>query len=137
MVFKIPKYSHKTLWLMISSWWCKIYCTQCLNLCVLWNIYSEAASGNFGIILTLFLLTLNKSVLIKFQNDYISRLVKWGYQDNFKPVYFFYEKISLAQKHSQANINQQNKIKQLLNNKGNKCLCAQTSKRVKFACFAF
>ena len=33
------------------------------------------------------------------------------------PVYFFfYEKISQAQKHSQANINQQNKIKQTLNN---------------------
>ena len=29
---------------------------------------------------------------------------------------FFYEKISHRQKHSQANINQQNKIKQTLNN---------------------
>ena len=27
-----------------------------------------------------------------------SSIVKWGYQDNFKPVYFFYEKISCAQK---------------------------------------
>ena len=44
-----------------------------------------------------------------------SSIVKWGYQDNFKSVYFiylfifFYEKISCVQKHSQANINQQNK----------------------------
>ena len=29
---------------------------------------------------------------------------------------FFYEKISCAQKHLQANINQQNKTKQTLNN---------------------
>ena len=50
---------------------------------------------------------------------------------------FFYEKISHAQKHSQANINQQNKVKQILNNKGNNFPCAQTFKRVKVACFAF
>ena len=31
-------------------------------------------------------------------------------------LFIFYEKISRAQKHSQANINQQNKIKQTLNN---------------------
>ena len=42
---------------------------------------------------------------------------------------FFYEKISHAQKHSQTNINQQNK--------GNNFPCAQTFKRVKVACFAF
>ena len=65
-------------------------------------------------------------------------IVKWGYQDNFKPVnYFFYEKISRPQKHSQANINQQNRITQTLNNKGNNFSSAQTSKRVKVACFAF
>ena len=34
-------------------------------------------------------------------------------------AFFFYEKISHLQKHSQPNINQQNKIKQTLNNKGN------------------
>ena len=36
-----------------------------------------------------------------------------GYQDNFKPVnlFFFLEKILCAQKHSKANINQQNTIK--------------------------
>ena len=52
---------------------------------------------------------------------HVSSIVKRGYQDNFKPVYFyyyffFYEKISRAQKHSKANNNQQNKIKQTLNN---------------------
>ena len=41
----------------------------------------------------------------------VSSIVKWGYQGNFKPVYFFYEKISHAQIHSQAKINQQNKAK--------------------------
>ena len=28
----------------------------------------------------------------------VSSIVKWGYQDNFKPVYLFYENISRAQK---------------------------------------
>ena len=42
-----------------------------------------------------------------------------SFQDNFKPVYFFYGRISRAQKNSQANINLQNKIKQTLNNQGN------------------
>ena len=45
-----------------------------------------------------------------------SSIVKWGYQDIFKPVYFFSEKVLRAQKHSQGNMNQQNKIKQTLNN---------------------
>ena len=36
----------------------------------LFAIYSETASGDFKINLTLFLLTLNKSVLIKFENDH-------------------------------------------------------------------
>ena len=62
-------------------------------------IYSEAASRDFEIILTLFLPTLNKSVLIKFQNDHIvSSIVKWGYQDNFKPVYFFFLRKDFAHK---------------------------------------
>ena len=52
-------------------------------------------------------------------------------------LFFFYEKISRPQKHSQANINQQNRIMQTLNNKGNNFSNAQTSKRVKVACFAF
>ena len=50
---------------------------------------------------------------------------------------FFYEKILRAQKHSQANINQQKRIKQILKNKGNNFSRAQTSKWVKAACFAF
>ena len=68
-----------------------------------------------------------------------SRIVKWGYQDNFKPVYVFFTKKFHAQKkkHSQANINQQNKIKQTLSNKGNNLSCAQIFKRVKVACFTF
>ena len=49
----------------------------------------------------------------------------------------FYEKILRSQKHLQANTNQQNKIKQTLNNKGNNFSRAQTSKWVKVACFAF
>ena len=54
-----------------------------------------------------------------------SSIVKWGYRENFKSAYFFYEKISRSQKHTQANINQQNKIKQTLNNKGNNFWLAQ------------
>ena len=35
----------------------------------------------------------------------VSSIVKWGYQANFNHVYFFfYEKISRAQKHLQAEI---------------------------------
>ena len=67
-----------------------------------------------------------------------SSIAKWCYQDNFKAFYFFfYENILRSQKHLQANINQQNRIKQTLNNKGNNFSPAQTSKRVKVACFAF
>ena len=47
---------------------------------------------------------------------HVSSIVYWGYQDNFKPAYFFYEKNFHAKKHSQANINQQNKIKETINN---------------------
>ena len=47
---------------------------------------------------------------------HVSSVVKWIYQDNFKPICFFYKKIWCKQKHSQANINQQNKMKQTLNN---------------------
>ena len=42
----------------------------------------------------------------------MSSIVKWGCQTISSLCIFFYEKISRAQKHSQANINQQNKIKQ-------------------------
>ena len=36
---------------------------------------------------------------------HVSSLVKWGYQDNYKPVYFFYENVLSVKKHSQAKIN--------------------------------
>ena len=50
---------------------------------------------------------------------------------------FFYEKVLSVKKHSQAKINQQNKIKQTLNNKGNNFLLVQTSKRLEVVCFTF
>ena len=40
-------------------------------------------------------------------------------------MFSFYEKISRAQKHSEANINQQNENKRTKNNKGNGYLCTQ------------
>ena len=40
-------------------------------------------------------------------------------------LFFFYELVLSVKKHSQAKMNQQNKIKQTLNNKGNIFLCAQ------------
>ena len=48
---------------------------QSLWINTLFPIYSETASEDFNIILTLFLLTLSKSVLIKFQNDHINSIV--------------------------------------------------------------
>ena len=54
----------------------------------------------------------------------------------FQACLIFFTKIFRAQqKHSQADINQQNKIKQTLNNKANIFLCAETSKSVKVAFF--
>ena len=67
----------------------------------------------------------------------MSSIVKWGYQDNFKPLYFFYEKILRAQKHSRANTKQQNEMKQTLNKKDNNFSSVKTSKRMKVACFEF
>ena len=55
----------------------------------------------------------------------------------FQDRLFSYEKVLNAQKHSQANINQQNKNKRTKSNKGNGFLCTQTSKKVKVACFVF
>ena len=54
----------------------------------------------------------------------VSSVVKWGYEDNFKHVYFFFAEVLGVKKHSQAKINQKNKIKQTLNNKG-KMFCDQ------------
>ena len=72
---------------------------------------------------------------------FYSSMVKWGCQDNFAPVYWlidwFLRKVFKDKKQSQANINQQKKIKQTLNNNDKNFLRAETSKRVKVACFAF
>ena len=55
----------------------------------------------------------------------------------FQAWLFFLQKDFKCKKtNSQANINQQNKIKHTLDNSGNNFLHAQTSKRVKVTCFA-
>ena len=59
-----------------------------------------------------------------------------GLSRQFQACLFFYENILRVQKHSQANINQQNKIKRTLDNKGNNFFGTEISKRVKVACFA-
>ena len=42
---------------------------------------------------------INRSSIGGLIGEHVSSIVKWGYQDNFKPVYLFsYEKISPAQK---------------------------------------
>ena len=72
---------------------------------------------------------------------FCSSMVKWGCQNNFAPVYWlidwFLRKVFKGKKQSQANINQQNKIKQTLNNSDNNFLRAETSNRVKVAFGAF
>ena len=50
---------------------------------------------------------------------------------------FFLRKDFARTKHSQANINQQNKIKETLNNKVNSFSRAQTYRSLKVTCFAF
>ena len=58
----------------------------------------------------------------------MSSIVKWVYQDNFKLIVIIIiirKDFSCAQKHSQANMNQQNKINETLNNKGNTFLRSQ------------
>ena len=66
-----------------------------------------------------------------------SIIVKWDYQDNFKPVYlftFFNEKISFAQKHvTSKNQLIKNKNKLTLNSKGNNF--SRTHKPVSVTCF--
>ena len=46
----------------------------------------------------------NKFSIGGLRGVHVSSIVNWGYEDNFKPVYlfFFYEKILIAQKHSQT-----------------------------------
>ena len=51
-------------------------------------------------------------------------------------LFFLQKDFKCKNKNSQANINQQNKIKHTLDNSGNNFLHAQTSKRVKVTCFA-
>ena len=51
-------------------------------------------------------------------------------------LFFLQKDFKCKKKNSQANINQQNKIKHTLDNSGNNFLHAQTSKRVKVTCFA-
>ena len=55
------------------------------------------------IILTFFLLTLNKSVLIKFQNEHISSIMRISRQ--FQACLFFFLRKSFERKNTQANIN--------------------------------
>ena len=54
----------------------------------------------------------------------------------FQACLFFLRK-DFARTKTQANINQQNKIKQTLNNKGDNFSRAQNSKGIKVASFAF
>ena len=121
LVFKIPKYDHKMLWLVVSSWWCKIRCAQ-FQACkctmklttsqivyvqqyIQYYIYSQYIQKQPAeIILTFFLLTLNKSVLIKFQNEHISSIMRISRQ--FQAcLFFFYEKVLSVKIHKQISTN--------------------------------
>ena len=63
-----------------------------------------------------------------------SSIGKWGNQGNFKPVYFFYEKISHAQKaHKQKRANKTKISKQ----KTSAVFCTHNFKRVKITCLHF
>ena len=50
-------------------------------------------------------------------------------------IFFFLQKLLSVKKHSQAKINQQNKIKKIPNNKGNIFMSEKTSERVKSVYF--
>ena len=43
----------------------------------------------------------NFELVSKFQHN-VTSIVKWGYQDNFKPVYFFTERFRARKKHQNA-----------------------------------
>ena len=86
LVFKILKHSHKTMWLAfkIAKYGHKMligfFFDGCsLNDCFLNSSFFDGCFcfRDFWVALTLFLLTLNKSVNF-------SSIAKWGYQDNFK-----------------------------------------------------
>ena len=62
----------------------------------------------------------NKLLIGGLIGAHVSSIVKWGYQGNFKPVYFFLRKdFARTKTPSQAKMNQQNKNKLTLNKKGN------------------
>ena len=86
-----------------------------------WNKLNPAVrrSGSYNIFRKSILNFIRPSASKVYNINDANSIVYWGYQENFKPVYyyyFFYEKNSHAKKHSQANINLQNKIKQTPNN---------------------
>ena len=53
---------------------------------------------------------------------HVSSIVKLGYEDNFKPVYFFYEKISRAQKALKRKTSNFHSLRSFMSLK-NCCLC--------------
>ena len=53
---------------------------------------------------------------------HVSSIVKLGYEDNFKPVYFFYEKISRAQKALKRKASNFHSLRSFMSLK-NCCLC--------------
>ena len=67
----------------------------------------------------------------------ISSIVnKWGYEDNFKPVDFFYEKIlSVQKKQNQAKTNQQKRKQSNKKQQRQQLLRIKTSKRGKIGYF--
>ena len=80
----------------------------------------------------------NKFSIGGLRGVYVSSIGNWGYEANFKAVYFFLRKDSARIK-TLTNKKPTNKTKtsEQKNNKGNNFLCAQTSKGVKVAYFAF
>ena len=68
----------------------------------------------------------------------VSSIVNWGYEDNFKSVYFFFTKRFRAYKNvCKQTLANKTKNKRAKNNKSSGFLHAQASKRVKVTWFAF
>ena len=61
----------------------------------------------------------------------------YGWGSTASDFFFFLQKDFASTRHSQANINQQNKNKETKTTKAMVFLHAQTSKKVKVPCFAF
>ena len=80
----------------------------------------------------------NKLSIGGLRGVYVSSIGNWGYEANFKAVYFFLRKDSARIK-TLTNKKPTNKTKtsKQKNNKGDNFLRAQFSKRVKVACFTF